>query len=82
MHRETARRLWRLKKKAKATTPQLRHRAGGMLNPAFVDWLMGFPIGFTDCAPLEMRKFLRWFARFGYYFQTDGKSNESSAADL
>lgn len=26
---------------------------GGRLNPAFVEWLMGFPIGWTDCDALE-----------------------------
>jgi hypothetical protein len=27
----------------------------GSLNPEFVEWLMGFPIGHTDCGPLEIR---------------------------
>jgi len=26
---------------------------GGRLNPEFVEWLMGFPIGWTDCDALE-----------------------------
>jgi hypothetical protein len=26
---------------------------GGALNPQFVEWLMGFPLGHTDCEPLE-----------------------------
>jgi len=27
--------------------------AGGQLNPTWVEWLMGFPIGWTDFEPLE-----------------------------
>lgn len=33
---------------------------GGQLNPDWVEWLMGWPIGWTDLKPLEMDKFLRW----------------------
>ena len=29
---------------------------GGIMNPAFVEWLMGWPIGWTDCEPLETDK--------------------------
>ena len=29
--------------------------AGGQLSPAWVEWLMGFPAGWTDCGHLEMR---------------------------
>jgi len=29
-------------------TPTLVGLAGGQLNPEFVEWLMGFPIGWTD----------------------------------
>jgi hypothetical protein len=32
----------------KSQTPQLRHLLGGSLNPTWVEWLMGFPLGFTD----------------------------------
>ena len=31
---------------------------GGKLNPTWVEWLMGWPIGWTDLKPLEMDKFL------------------------
>lgn len=26
---------------------------GGHLNPTWVEWLMGFPLGWTDCAASE-----------------------------
>ena len=28
---------------------------GGKLNPTWVEWLMGFPIGWTGCDALETR---------------------------
>jgi hypothetical protein len=33
---------------------------GGRLNPDWVEWLMGWPIGWTDLKPLEMDKFQQW----------------------
>lgn len=32
----------------------------GHLNPTWVEWLMGWPIGWTDLKPLAMDKFLEW----------------------
>ena len=32
---------------------QLPNAIGGPLNPRFVEWLMGFPDGWTDLEPLE-----------------------------
>jgi len=29
----------------------LRTQVGGSLNPTWVEWLMGFPLGWTDCGP-------------------------------
>jgi hypothetical protein len=34
---------------------QLANQAGGALNPTWVEWLMGFPLGWTDCGPSETR---------------------------
>jgi len=34
--------------------------SGGRLNPDWVEWLMGWPIGWTDLKPLEMDKFQKW----------------------
>jgi hypothetical protein len=33
---------------------------GGQLNPTWVEWLMGWPIGWTDLKPLETAKFQQW----------------------
>ena len=49
---------------ATRNTPSLCHQARGgdktqprHLNPAWVEWLMGWPIGWTDLKPLETAKF-------------------------
>jgi hypothetical protein len=34
----------------------LSTKAGGKLNPMWVEWLMGWPLGWTDLKPLEMGK--------------------------
>jgi len=39
--------------------------AGGKLNPTWVEWLMGWPIGWTDLEPLETAKFRQWLEKFG-----------------
>lgn len=33
---------------------------GGQLNPEWVEWLMGWPIGWTDLRPLAMDRFQGW----------------------
>lgn len=35
-------------------------QGGGSLNPTFVEWLMGWPIGWTACAPLAMVGYRKW----------------------
>ncbi len=39
-------------------TPSLASRVGGQLNPMWVEWLMGWPLGWTDLKPLETDKSL------------------------
>lgn len=41
------------------STPQMS------LNPEWVEWLMGWPIGWTDLRPLEMGRFQQWCAAHG-----------------
>ena len=41
-------------------TPPLNAVAGGSLNPPWVEWLMGWPLGWTDLKPLETDKFQQW----------------------
>jgi hypothetical protein len=38
---------------------------GGTLNPTWVEWLMGWPIGWTDCAASATDKFRRWLDSHG-----------------
>ncbi len=36
--------------------PPLSSKVGGQLNPTWVEWLMGWPLGWTDLKPLVMDK--------------------------
>ena len=38
-------------------TPTLATHAGGKLNPMWTEWLMGWPLGWTDLKPLETDKY-------------------------
>jgi hypothetical protein len=40
---------------------------GGQLNPTWVEWLMGWPLGWTDLKPLEMDKSLYVQQQLGNY---------------
>lgn len=46
---------------------ELMQFIGGSLNPPWVEWLQGFPIGFTELRPLEMLRFQQWFASHGRF---------------
>ena len=39
--------------------------SGGQLNPTWVEWLMGWPLGWTDLKPLETDKFQAWLHSHG-----------------
>ena len=40
--------------------PNLKTEAGGKLNPNWVEWLMGWPIGWTAFEPVGTESFQRW----------------------
>jgi hypothetical protein len=57
---------------ATLNTPTLTHQARGgdatqpkHLNPVWVEWLMGWPLGWTDLKPLETDKFQAWLRSHG-----------------
>jgi hypothetical protein len=41
--------------------------SGGQLNPTWVEWLMGWPLGWTDLKPLGTDKFQAWQRSHGGY---------------
>ena len=45
---------------------------GGQLNPEWVEWLMGWPIGATGLGPLEMDKFQLWLQQHSSNSQDSG----------
>lgn len=51
----------------KRKTPTLATHAGGKLNPMWVEWLMGWPLGWTDLKPLGTGKFLWWLQQHGEF---------------
>jgi hypothetical protein len=47
--------------------PTLASRVGGQLNPTWVEWLMGWPLGWTDLKRLETDKFQAWLQQHGEF---------------
>lgn len=48
-------------------TDCLPNAVGGQLNPYWVEWLMGWPIGWTDLKPLEIDKYQQWLESHGNF---------------
>lgn len=46
-------------------TKPLNAEVGGPLNPPWIEWLMGWPIGWTDLRPLATDKFQQWLHSHG-----------------
>lgn len=49
----------------------LNDQIGGQLNPTWVEWLMGWPLGWTDLKPLATDKFRQWFEQHGCYLEVN-----------
>ena len=49
-------------------TKPLNAEVGGALNPTWVEWLMGWPLGWTDCGASATDKFRQWCASHGEHF--------------
>jgi hypothetical protein len=45
--------------------PPLNAVAGGALNPTWVEWLMGWPLGWTDCGASGTDRFRLWCVLHG-----------------
>ena len=45
--------------------PETQQTAKAALNPSWVEWLMGWPIGWTDCDASATDKFRQWCASHG-----------------
>ncbi len=48
-----------------SVVPDTEIQDGGPLNPTWVEWLMGWPLGWTDLKPLEMGKYQQWRQQHG-----------------
>ena len=62
---------WRSGKRVNSSSPyrklneEVLMETGGQLNPEWVEWLMGWPIGWTDLKPLETDKYQQWLQQHG-----------------
>ena len=53
----------------------LNDQIGGQLNPTWVEWLMGWPLEWTDLKPLETDKFRLWCESHGIPYGAAGGTN-------
>ena len=57
------------------TRPTSPRPVNGHLNPEWVEWLMGWPIGWTACEPLATDRFHEWQRQHSnvYASEVDGE---------
>ena len=72
---------WKSGKASDATMERnsrpLSEQIGGSLNPTWVEWLMGWPLGWTDLERLGMDRFRKWQESHGKYCEE--KDDERTA---
>lgn len=51
----------------------LATQAGGALNPEWVEWLMGWPLGWTDCEHSATDRFRQWLCAHGANCQQESQ---------
>ena len=51
----------------KRNQPSLASIVGGKIHPELTEWMMGWPIGWTDLKPLEMDKYQSWRQQHGIF---------------
>lgn len=57
----------------------LNDQVGGLLNPKWEEWLMGWPTGWTELKPLAMDKFQEWLQQHSTFSQTPEVKNPEAA---
>jgi len=57
----------------------LGEKVGGQLNPMWVEWLMGLPIGWTALKPLATESYRQWWRDF---LEHSGNGSESATDGL
>ena len=78
LHVAVARRTWPIptcgdakNNGGKCHQVSLQTEVGGNLNPTWVEWLMGWTLGWTDLKPLETDKFQQWLDSHGKSYQKE-----------
>ena len=66
---------------AQRNAPTLGSIAGGTLNPEWIEWRMGWPIGWTDCAPLETGRFRQWLRLHGACCSVERGHSDDAAVE-
>lgn len=50
---------------------ELASEGCGSLNPGWIEWLMGWPVGASDWKPSETARFRQWLQQHGGFCEVD-----------